>query len=442
MKTAALFAVIAALAILTGAYSAARHETERDIWRQESSRLLAEISNLEEKLATASDREPGRASDGVTKQQLTDAEAELSAIEAEILDRRAELVQLKSDRLVADEHAKASLNTLRQQVRKTTEIERDLSILKSRRLEFEEHVADFEKDFESLTKTIEARRELAESLDRKLADLAIRHEVASARLDNAERTTSKGAITVKDDARQAETPVTERAASDVDLSVAEVSINPGDLEDRDRSKGLYQFEALSVDVDAAIAPDTSSRGSGLATAAADATSQQKVSDAWAEEQYELGRQLVSQGERNSGTVELNNAVLAFRAALGEWPKDENMLRWAATQSDMGYALALLGRRQSDIGLLEQAAAACRNALSATTHDRTPLLWAAAQHNLGFALGGIAMIKEDETLWGNAIQAFQKSVEAFENIGASSEVGIISRRLEDAQKQLVALRKRS
>lgn len=442
MKAAALFAFIAAMAILAGAYSAARHETEREAWRQESSRLLTKVSNLEDKLADAFDRESELVPDDVTEQQLRDAETELSSIESEILDRRAELVQLKSDRLVADEHANASLNMLRQQVRKTTEIERDLGALKSRRIEIQDHIVEAEQEFEGLVKAIDSHQELMDSLDRKIADLAIRHEVASARLDNAEEEAeSEPAAANELQAVKEKDPVKQAAAAQADKRIATISVSPKNLQDRDRSKGLYQFEALSVDIDPALGPDGSSSKPSSATVTDGATSDQQISDAWAAEQYELGRQLVSQGEKNSGTVELNNAVLAFRAALGEWPKDRNLLRWAATQNDLGYALALLGRRQSDINLLERAAGAGRNALSATTQDRTPLLWAAAQHNLGYALGGIAMIKDDEVLWRNAIAAFQKSVETFENAGAIAEVNITNRRLEDAQERLSALKKR-
>lgn len=437
MKAATLFAIIAALAILAGAYSTTKHQAERDAWRHESGRLLSQIAELEEKLSQTAQGDAEQQPNEPAKRELRAATAKLSALEAQILDRRAELVQLKSDRLVADEHAKESLDQLRRQARRLVDIERDLDDVQARHRQMEEHVTGTESKIEEMAKTVASRQEMADALDRKIAELAIRHEVASAKLEVEEATPGAETAQVLKEIKETPKNIQEPAQAAIQQTT-QASRREEAIADHDRSKGLYQFSALKV-VSEPNGPSDTAAPNG--TTAVDLTTQNReASEKWASKQYDLGKQLVSVGERSSGTRQLNDAVLAFHAALGEWPRETHSLRWAATQTDLGYALALLGRRQSDMGVLEDAARASRHALSAIQQDETPLLWAAAQHNLGVALSGMATIKDDTALWRTAIQAFQKSIEAFENEEASVEVKIASRKLEEAQKNLEALSK--
>lgn len=456
MKVAALFAMIAALAILAGAYATARHQAERDIWARVSERLSTKIADLESRIdKPRSQGESKQQPEASVSQELNEAATRLSAIEVEILEKRAELVQLKSDRLVADEYAKSSLDTLRQQVRKTTEIEQGLGALQSRRLQLRRHVADAEEKIDVLTETISARQDYADALERTIAELAIRQETARSRLALAEQT--ENAVTasldeLKDLPAKAEpsaetikaeaVPAKAVPAVAMITPMAETSVTRTASPDQDRSKGLYRFKNLAVDQGTGgpvAAPDDETI---LAARPDEAADERMASDAWAVKQYELGRVLVTRGERNSGTRELNEAVLAFRAILGEWSRDRDPLRWAATQNDLGYALALLGQRRGDVGTLEKAATACRSALAEIGKEQTPLLWATAQYNLGLSLSGMASIKEEEFLWQNAIEALQKSVEAFEGGRAKAEEARAKNRLQDAYDQLAALRQQS
>jgi hypothetical protein len=46
----------------------------------------------------------------------------------------------------------------------------------------------------------------------------------------------------------------------------------------------------------------------------------------------LGSALVTLGERESGTVRLEEAVAAYRAALEEWTRERVPLQWAMTHT--------------------------------------------------------------------------------------------------------------
>ncbi|MGI9485931.1 MAG: hypothetical protein ACR2RF_08630, partial [Geminicoccaceae bacterium] len=140
---------------------------------------------------------------------------------------------------------------------------------------------------------------------------------------------------------------------------------------------------------------------------------------------------------NSGTRELNDAILAFKAVLGEWPKQRDPMRWAIARSDLGYALALLGKRQRNAGILEQAAVACRDALGQFKRSETPLLWAAAQHHLGVSLGGLADVSGDSDLRQASIEALEEAVAVFNNAGAAGDAQKVERRLREASAQIPA-----
>jgi tetratricopeptide (TPR) repeat protein len=99
----------------------------------------------------------------------------------------------------------------------------------------------------------------------------------------------------------------------------------------------------------------------------------------------LGTALRAIGERESGTVQLEQAVAAYRAALEERTRERVPLDWARTQMNLGTALQALGERESGTARLEQAVAAYHAALEERTRDRVPLDWAKTQMNLGNAL---------------------------------------------------------
>jgi len=81
----------------------------------------------------------------------------------------------------------------------------------------------------------------------------------------------------------------------------------------------------------------------------------------AKTQNHFGNALAVLGERKSGAP-LEEAVVAYRAALQELTRARMPLRWARTQNNLGIALQTLGRRESGTGRLEEALGAFRAAL--------------------------------------------------------------------------------
>jgi hypothetical protein len=63
---------------------------------------------------------------------------------------------------------------------------------------------------------------------------------------------------------------------------------------------------------------------------------------WAMAQNDLGTALQRLGEREGGTARLEEAVVAYRAALTERTRERVPLQWAMTQNNLGTALSTLG----------------------------------------------------------------------------------------------------
>jgi hypothetical protein len=110
---------------------------------------------------------------------------------------------------------------------------------------------------------------------------------------------------------------------------------------------------------------------------------------WAGTQESLGIALMRLGVRESGTVRLEEAVVAYRAALTERTRERVPLYWAGTQNNLGIALWCLGVRESGTARLEEAVVAYRAALTERTRERMPLQWAIAEEGLAFVLRSFA-----------------------------------------------------
>jgi tetratricopeptide (TPR) repeat protein len=112
---------------------------------------------------------------------------------------------------------------------------------------------------------------------------------------------------------------------------------------------------------------------------------------WAAIQGGLGLALFMLGERESGTVRFEHAVVAHRAALEEQTRERDPVQWAMTQASLGNALHMLGTRDNDTIRLEEAVIAFRDALHELTRERAPTQWAEivtslaqTEESLGFA----------------------------------------------------------
>ena len=449
MKGTAILAAVGALAIGVGGYEVMQHSAERVAWQAERETFFARIDELEGRVAAHRKQlEAARA----RRQSSSDlvAAARLGEIEAQIFDSAARLAELESDRVVAEDRADAAFAKLGENVHKVAEIERDVKRLGDRRFALNGLVAQAEGELKEAYAEIADRRKQAKRIDHDIAALAIRREAMRGDLDFVRRSIAaehdrmaaleavQNDIVAREEPLNAAPAPRSTAEPEVEPASIAVPVDGGAEADENRDQGLYQFKQLVVAPADAFPDDELSGDLGpLSAASNDEVSEQSASDAWAEQQYKSALVLMTTAERNSGTRELNEAALALKAVLGEWPRARDPLRWAIARNDLGYALALLGQRTEDVGTLEDAARASREALAEFKRGETPILWAGAQHYLGVSLSGLAAIKNDKALWENAIEALQQSVEVFEENGAMAEAAKATRRLEDAQASLAA-----
>ena len=133
---------------------------------------------------------------------------------------------------------------------------------------------------------------------------------------------------------------------------------------------------------------------------------------WAITQMNLGNALQAIGVRENGTTRLDEAVDAFRAALEVLTRERVPLQWALTQMNLGNALQAIGTRESATARLEEAVVAYRTALSERTRERDPLDWAIAQMNLGTALGALGQRESGTARLDEAVAAYRAALEEF------------------------------
>ena len=65
---------------------------------------------------------------------------------------------------------------------------------------------------------------------------------------------------------------------------------------------------------------------------------------WAQTQYNLGNAVVVLADREGGTGRLEEAVVAYRAALQELTRERVPLQWAMTQENLTRVFSLLAIR--------------------------------------------------------------------------------------------------
>ena len=131
---------------------------------------------------------------------------------------------------------------------------------------------------------------------------------------------------------------------------------------------------------------------------------------WALAQNNLGNVLQALGLRESGTARLEEAVAAYRAALEERTRERVPLDWAMTQNNLGSAFQALGERESGTARLEEAVAAYRAALDEYTRERVPLDWAGIQNNLGNALAILGLRESGTARLEEAVAAYRSALE--------------------------------
>jgi nucleoid DNA-binding protein/exonuclease VII small subunit len=162
---------------------------------------------------------------------------------------------------------------------------------------------------------------------------------------------------------------------------------------------------------------------------------------WAQTQHNLGNVLLALGGRESGTVRLEEAITAYRAALQERMRERAPLDWAWTQNNLGTALLTLGKRESGTARLEEAVAAYQAALQEWTRDWAPLGWASAHAGLGNALlalggreSGTARLEEAVAAYRAALQEWTRERVPLDWASAQSGLSYALEALGERQKK--------
>ena len=131
---------------------------------------------------------------------------------------------------------------------------------------------------------------------------------------------------------------------------------------------------------------------------------------WALAQNNLGNALRILGERTNSMARFEEAIAAYRSALLERTQGRAPFEWAATQNVLGNALRALGRRAAGTALLEEAAGCYRAALEVRDRTSVPLDWATSQNNLGTVLAALGERSGDTRLLDLAISAYHLALE--------------------------------
>src|SRR5262249_55200911 len=118
--------------------------------------------------------------------------------------------------------------------------------------------------------------------------------------------------------------------------------------------------------------------------------------------------------RGGGTARLEEAVVAYHAALEERSQKWLPLDWAATRNNLGIALSTLGERRDGTQRLEEAVTACHAALTEYPRKRVPLDWARTQVDLGNALAALGARSRNVA---SLCEALQSHLEAWEVLSA-------------------------
>jgi tetratricopeptide (TPR) repeat protein len=130
---------------------------------------------------------------------------------------------------------------------------------------------------------------------------------------------------------------------------------------------------------------------------------------WAARQADLGVVLQDLGERESGTLNLEEAVRAFRTAQTILTRKRLPAVWAVIQAHLATTLGTLGERERNDARLEQAVAACHAALEVQTEERDPRRWAVTQSRLGTVLQVLGQREDGSARLEEAVIAFHRAL---------------------------------
>jgi hypothetical protein len=98
------------------------------------------------------------------------------------------------------------------------------------------------------------------------------------------------------------------------------------------------------------------------------------------------------------------------------------LAWATTQNNLGAALQTLGSREAGTARLEQAVAAYRAALGERTRERVPLDWVHTTENVAVAWEAWGDKSDDPARWRVALGHAEAALKVHQQAGAEFDIG--------------------
>lgn len=151
---------------------------------------------------------------------------------------------------------------------------------------------------------------------------------------------------------------------------------------------------------------------------------------------ELANSLRSLGEMEQGTEHLEEAILAYRAALKNSDLFSDPRDWATSQHNLGYALWLVATRDQNASslFLAQSVDAYRAALGYRSREQDARAWGLTQNNLGVSLFDLAKVSRGTQELILAIEAFNATLGVFDP--QESVWKVAASNLKDANDLLV------
>jgi tetratricopeptide (TPR) repeat protein len=143
------------------------------------------------------------------------------------------------------------------------------------------------------------------------------------------------------------------------------------------------------------------------------------------------------GIRGRGTKYLQDAVNAYRSALGGYNKTDDPTYWAMMQFNLGRTLIALGKQEDGIKSLEFALIAFTEAMEVFTRDSSTEYWSLIQCELGVTYFALSDKGNRLTNLQKSLQQFRLALEGFLQVRdreRADEMRFNIRQIENALKE--------
>lgn len=145
------------------------------------------------------------------------------------------------------------------------------------------------------------------------------------------------------------------------------------------------------------------------------------------------------GEFTGDKAWLEDAIVAYQAALKTWTRERKPVAWAMIHNNLGNAWRLLGERENDPARLEAAGRAYLQALQVFTLEQAPLQWASIQNNLGNIFMRFGHLEGAIEAYREALKAWTRDQVPLFWAGAQSNLGIALWRLGRREENMAHLK---